>query len=107
MAKLLDRDGVKQIFTKIKEEFVQKETGKGLSTNDFTDALKNKLDTLEGAPEYSTMGGATESAAGTTGLVPAPQAGDDDTFLKGDGTWGSPEVLTSGEIDAVYSEVFA
>lgn len=26
--------------------YVKKETGKGLSTNDFTDDLKNKLDTL-------------------------------------------------------------
>ena len=34
-----------------------------------------------------TMTGATSSAAGTSGLVPAPAAGDQDKFLKADGTW--------------------
>lgn len=33
------------------------------------------------------MVGATDTAAGTAGLVPAPAAGDDDKFLRGDGTW--------------------
>ncbi len=37
-----------------------------------------------------TMTGATSSTAGTRGLVPAPQAGDTDKYLKGDGSWGSP-----------------
>lgn len=37
---------------------------------------------------YSAMGGATSSAAGTSGLVPAPAAGDQNDVLKGDGTWG-------------------
>ena len=36
----------------------------------------------------SDMTGASSSAAGTHGLVPAPAAGDEDKFLKGDGTWG-------------------
>lgn len=36
------------------------------------------------APE---MTGATASTAGTSGLVPAPTAGDQAKFLKGDGTW--------------------
>lgn len=33
------------------------------------------------------MTGATAITAGTSGLVPAPQAGDEEKFLKGDGTW--------------------
>ena len=33
--------------------------------------------------------GATSGAAGTSGLVPAPAAGDDGKYLKGDGTWGT------------------
>jgi hypothetical protein len=33
------------------------------------------------------MVGASAIAAGTAGLVPQPQAGDDDLFLRGDGTW--------------------
>lgn len=34
-----------------------------------------------------TMTAATDSTAGTRGLVPAPAAGDNLSFLRGDGTW--------------------
>lgn len=37
-----------------------------------------------------TMTGASSTDTGTRGLVPAPQAGDNAKYLKGDGTWGSP-----------------
>lgn len=40
--------------------------------------------------EYSDMKGATASAAGTHGLVPAPAAGKQAQFLRGDGTWANP-----------------
>lgn len=36
---------------------------------------------------YTHFTGATASADGTQGLVPAPIAGDEDKFLKADGTW--------------------
>jgi hypothetical protein len=36
--------------------------------------------------------GATDLSSGLSGLVPAPSAGQSDLFLKGDGTWGAPEV---------------
>lgn len=39
---------------------------------------------------YSDFSGATSSTAGTHGLVPAPAAGDEGEFLKGDGTWATP-----------------
>ncbi len=39
---------------------------------------------------YSDMKGATGSAAGTHGLVPAPAAGKNGQFLRGDGTWANP-----------------
>lgn len=45
--------------------------------------FKEKLN----AQVYPDMTGATSSAAGAKGLVPAPAAGDNDKFLKGDGTW--------------------
>ena len=38
---------------------------------------------------YSAFKGATSAAAGGTGLVPAPAAGDQAKFLSGDGTWDS------------------
>jgi hypothetical protein len=39
-------------------------------------------------PDPQTMTGATASAAGTGGLVPAPAAGEQGSVLQGDGTWG-------------------
>lgn len=44
-----------------------------------------------------TMTGATSSAAGATGLVPAPTTGDVGKYLKGDGTWGTPTNTTYSE----------
>lgn len=41
---------------------------------------------------WEAMRGATASNAGAAGYVPAPAAGDNGKFLKGDGTWGSPDV---------------
>ena len=45
--KYLDENGLLYFWQKITNKFVAKETGKGLSTNDFTTALKNKLDGIE------------------------------------------------------------
>lgn len=48
------------------------------------------------AAKNAAMTGATASAAGAGGLVPAPAAGDEKKALLGDGTWGS--VASSGGI---------
>lgn len=39
---------------------------------------------------YSNMHGATSSAAGTSGLVPAPAQGASNRYLRSDGTWQVP-----------------
>ena len=39
---------------------------------------------------YTNMTGASASAAGTSGLVPAPKAGNQTMYLRGDGTWAAP-----------------
>ena len=39
---------------------------------------------------YNDLKGATASAPGTHGLVPAPAAGKQTQFLRGDGTWATP-----------------
>ena len=41
----------------------------------------------------TAMTGATSSTAGTSGLVPAPSAGDEGKYLKGDGTWGGEATI--------------
>lgn len=45
---------------------------------------------------YANMRAATDSAAGAAGLVPAPAAGKQTSFLRGDGTWVVPTNTTYG-----------
>lgn len=45
---------------------------------------------------YTNMGAATASVAGKAGLVPAPAAGKQTSFLRGDGTWVVPTNTTYG-----------
>lgn len=45
---------------------------------------------------YVNMKAATASAAGAVGLVPAPAAGKQTSFLRGDGTWVVPTNTTYG-----------
>ena len=45
---------------------------------------------------YANMKAATASAAGAAGLVPAPDAGKQTSFLRGDGTWVVPTNTTYG-----------
>lgn len=45
---------------------------------------------------YVNMKAATASAAGAAGLVPAPAAGKQTSFLRGDGTWVVPTNTTYG-----------
>lgn len=49
-----------------------------------------------------TMGAASSSAAGSTGLVPAPGSGKQSSFLRGDGTWVVPTDTknTAGSTDS-------
>jgi hypothetical protein len=130
MANYLDKDGVVYLWGKIKGKFVAKESGKGLSTNDYTTTEKNKLagiatnannynlptasSTVLGGVKvgtnlsissgvlsakdttYGNMKGATASANGESGLVPAPTQGNEGKYLKGDGTWGTPTNTTYG-----------
>lgn len=146
MAKYIDENGLAHIWAKIKTLLgnkVDKVSGKGLSTNDYTTAEKTKLSGIAAGAEvnqnaystitvngtdikatsktdtfdfesgenvefgwdeinkglrisatdttYEDMKGATASAAGKNGLVPAPAAGSQSTkYLRADGTWQIP-----------------
>ena len=62
----------------------------------------------DGAPQWvapATMTGASAQSAGSSGLVPAPASGDDDKFLKGDGTWGEAASAARITYDAVNEEL--
>lgn len=155
MANFLNEDGVLYLWSKIKSHVasaistkVDKVSGKGLSTNDYTTTEKNKLAGIASGAEvnvqsdwsvsdtasdafiknkptslpanggnaatvnghtvnsdvpanakftdttYSDMAGATSSADGTHGLVPAPAKGNQAKYLRGDGTWQTPPNTT-------------
>lgn len=76
---------------------------------DITDTTATSDEVIEGEVFYSANGarsvgtlgdmtGATANADGAAGLVPAPEAGENEMFLRGDGTWadgGKPMVVLS------------
>lgn len=49
--------------------------------------VKDLAQKIRGKADDDTFVGAGTSVAGSRGLVPAPAAGDNTKFLKGDGTW--------------------
>ena len=53
--KLVNETRMNYIINRIKELFVQKQTGKGLSANDFTNILKQKLDGIETGAQANTV----------------------------------------------------
>lgn len=63
-----------------------------LQTSDFT-VLQNNIDVMQGA---------TDSSAGSVGLVPSPAIGTSKQVLKGSGNWGgvSTDILEQG-VDTV------
>ena len=65
-------------------------TGHINETSDVTKQDILDLGISGGDITYPDFIGATESEAGSSGLVPAPNQGETNLFLKSDGTWGSP-----------------
>ena len=62
----------------------------------FTDEDRERLNNVK------VFGGATDTANGTRGIVPAPGITERGMFLKGDGSWGVPKDTTYQE--ATYSQ---
>lgn len=73
-----------------------------------TDANGNPAWRDDANTTYSTMQGATVSASGTAGLVPAPASSQRTFFLRGDGNWSIPDTLqssllsSSSDLDDIY-----
>ena len=56
---------------------------------------------------YATFGGATPSAHGSLGMVPAPQTGEERRFLRGDGAWRFPGEIPIGGIALIHPNMDA
>lgn len=54
------------------------------------DGTTGTIKTQDTNTTYGAFKGATSSAAGGAGLVPAPGTSNANQYLKGDGTWGTP-----------------
>ena len=82
---------------------------RGLSVSGCTitytkgDGTTGTITTQDTDTTYTDMTGATASAAGTHGLVPAPAAGAQAKFLRGDGTWAIPNNTWRGIQDNLTS----
>ena len=76
--------------------------------SEYDTAIKQWVDD-EISTSLTDFEGATSSADGVAGQVPAPNAGDNEKFLRGDGTW-SPVVVTGsvtgvkGSAETTYRE---
>lgn len=53
--KYVNPEGLEHLINLIKNKFVQKVTGKDLSTNDFTNSLKGKLDGIEAGAQVNVI----------------------------------------------------
>ena len=55
MKKYVNYSGLQYLIEELKNKFVQQQSGKGLSTNDFTTILKDKLTGIESGAEVNTV----------------------------------------------------
>lgn len=124
MAKFLDDNGLLYLWSKIKAAFVSKESGKGLSTNDYTTAEKQKLAGIaENANNYSlptassTVLGGVKVGSGLSisgGVLSANFDGTATSVQWSDVTgkpttvsgYGIADAYTKSEVDAKVSSVY-
>lgn len=102
MAKYLDLDGLTYLWSKITSKFVAQETGKGLSTNDFTTAEKTKLAGIEAGAEVNDVTsvngntGAVNLTASDVGAQPTLVSGTNIKTINGTSILGSGDLSVSG-----------
>lgn len=103
MGLFLDDNGLRYLWQKIKNMFVAKESGKGLSTNDFTAAYKSKLDGIaNNANNYSLP---TASATTLGGIKVGSGLSIDNGVLSATGSELNIETISIdfGDVESSWS----
>lgn len=104
--KYLDENGLLYFWQKIKNKFVAQESGKGLSTNDYTTAEKTKLNGISTGAEVN-QNAFSNIAVGTT-TVAADTKTDTLTLSAGDNVTltanSTSDTITIAATDTTYSE---
>lgn len=98
----LDNNGVTYLWNKIKTLFNKGITNLSVSGRTITftkgDGTTGTITTQDTNTTYGNFKGATASADGGSGLVPAPTKGNEGKYLKADGTWGTPTNTTYSDM---------
>ena len=86
MLKFFDLSNLSYFWGKIKETFVMKEAGKGLSTNDFTNDEKSKLAGIEAGANNFVLEEATDTVLGGVKIGANVNVTEDGTISVADGS---------------------
>lgn len=103
----LDNNGVTYLWNKIKGLFNKGITNLSVSGKTITftkgDGTTGTITTQDTNTTYGNFKGATASADGGSGLVPASTKGNEGKYLKADGTWGTPANTTYADMKGATS----
>lgn len=103
----LDNNGVTYLWNKIKALFNKGITNLSVNGRTITftkgDGTTGTINTQDTNTTYGNFKGATASADGGSGLVPAPTKGNEGKYLKADGTWGTPANATYADMKGATS----
>ena len=103
----LDNNDVTYLWNKIKALFNKGITNLSVNGRTITftkgDGTTETINTQDTNTTYGNFKGATASADGGSGLVPAPTKGNEGKYLKADGTWGTPANTTYADMKGATS----
>lgn len=98
MANFLDENGLLYLWQKIKGAFVAKESGKGLSSNDFTTELKNKLDGIETQAQKNVKPDWSASAGSAAEILNKPTIPSKTSDLTNDAGFITADQVPEGSV---------
>ena len=94
----LDKNGLLYFYQKLVSKFVAKESGKGLSSNDFTTELKNKLDGIEAQAQKNVKPDWSASAGSATEILNKPTIPSKTSQLQNDSNFITSDQVPEGAV---------